>query len=162
MLTAVIRADGPASALAASFAVLIPAVADGFIGHAVVVDPDGNREIERLADATGASYLRAGAAEGWHLGAAQARGDWLLLLSAGDIPQLNWVQAVERHLMLAGDSSALMPLRGFAASLRERAALSFGPRRLRPGLIAPKSLILSGRLNAAPKRLQVRRERAEI
>jgi hypothetical protein len=55
-----------------------------------------------------------------------------------------------------------MPLRGVAASLRERAALSFGPRRLRPGLIAPKSLILAGRLNAAPRRLSVRRERAEL
>lgn len=162
MLTAVIRADGPASALAATFAVLIPAVADGFLGHAVVVDAGGEKEIERLADVTGATYLRAGAAEGWHLGAAQARGDWLLLLSAGDIPQLNWTQAIERHLMLVPDSAALMPLRGFAASLRERAALSFGPRRLRPGLIAPKGLILAGRLNAAPRRLNVRRERVEL
>ena len=60
MLTAVIRADGYASALAATFSVLIPAVADGFLGHAVVVDAAGDAEIERLADATGASYLRAG------------------------------------------------------------------------------------------------------
>jgi hypothetical protein len=160
MLTAVIRADGPASALAATFSVLIPAVADGFLGHAVVVDAAGSAEIEGLADATGASYLRAGGAEGWHLGAAQARRDWLLLLDSGDVPQPHWAQAVERHLMLASDIPALIPLRGVAGSLRERAAISFGARRLRAGLVLPKALVLAGRLGSAPRRLAVRRERA--
>jgi hypothetical protein len=160
MLTAVIRADGPPSLLAATFAVLIPAVADGFLGHAVVVDAGGDRDIERLADATGASYLRTGAAEGWHLGAAQARGDWLILLDAGDAPQSHWAQVVDRHLMLAPDSPALIPLRGVAGSLRERAAISFGARRLRAGLVVPKGLVLAGRLGGAPRRLSVRRERA--
>jgi hypothetical protein len=160
MLTAVIRVDGSVEALAATFSVLIPAVADGFLGHAVVIDAVGKPDIERLADATGASYLRAGGAEGWHLGAAQARGDWLLLLEAGDVPQVHWAHAVERHLILAPDTPALIPLRGFAGSLRERAGISFGPRRLRPGLVVPKGHVLAGRLGAAPRRLPVRRERA--
>jgi len=160
MLTAVIRADGPARALAATFSALIPAVAEGFLGHAVVVDADGEGEVERLADATGATYVRAAVPESWHAGAAQARGDWLLLLSAGDILQPNWIQATERHLLLAPDRPALLPLSGVAAGLKERAALSFGPRRLRAGLVVPKGLVLAGRLNAAPRRLSVRRERA--
>lgn len=160
MLTAVIRADGPAAALAATFSVLIPAVANGFLGHAVVVDAAGDAEIERLADATGASYLRAGGAEGWHLGAAEARGDWLILLDSGDVPQPHWAQVVERHLMLDPDRPALIPLRGVAGSLRERAAISFGARRLRAGLVLPKALVMAGRLDAAPRRLAVRRERA--
>lgn len=160
MLTAVIRADGPASALAATFSVLIPAVADGFLGHAVVVDMGREGEIERLADMTGATYVGAGAAEGWHVGAAQARGDWLILLSAGDVLAATWIQAIERHLLLAPELPALLPLRGLAASLKERAALSFGPRRLRPGLVAPKGQVLAGRLNATPRRLAARRERA--
>ena len=41
MLTAVIRADGSPRALAATLAVLIPAVAEGFLGHAVIVDTVG-------------------------------------------------------------------------------------------------------------------------
>lgn len=159
MLTAVIRAPGSAQAIAATFAVLIPAVAEGFIGHAVVVDTVGADGLARIADATGASYLRAGNAEGWHLGAKEARGDWLLLLDAGDVPQFNWAQAVERHLLLAPDAPALLPLRGFAASLRERAAISFGGRRLRAGLIAPKGVVLAGRLGHAPRRLPMGRER---
>ncbi|HEV7259974.1 MAG TPA: glycosyltransferase family A protein [Bosea sp. (in: a-proteobacteria)] len=165
MLTAVIRVDGSrvggsVEALAATFSVLIPAVADGFLGHAVVIDAAGRTDIERLADATGASYLRAGGAEGWHLGAAQARGDWLFLLESGDVPQPHWTQAVERHLIVAPDAPALIALRGVAGSLRERAAISFGPRRLRPGLIVPKGHVLAGRLGSAPRRLGVRRERA--
>ncbi|WP_054141660.1 hypothetical protein [Bosea sp. AAP35] len=162
MLTAVIRVGGSVEALAATFSVLIPAVADGFLGHAVVVDGIGKPDVERLADATGASYLRAGGAEGWHCGAAEARGDWLFLLEAGDVPQAHWAQAVERHLILAPDTPALIPLRGVAGSLRERAAMSFGPRRLRPGLIVPKGHALVGRLGSMPRRLSVKRERAEI
>lgn len=162
MLTTVIRAGASVQPLAATFAVLIPAVAEGFLGHAVVVDTAGEADIERIADATGASYLRAGNAEGWHLGAKQARGHWLLLLDAGDVPQAHWVQAVERHLLLAPDVPALMPLRGFTASLRERAAISFGPRRLRAGLVAPKAAILAGRLGHAPRRLPVLRERSGV
>lgn len=160
MLTAVIRAEGSANALAATFSLLIPAVADGFLGHAVIVDAGSHGEIERMADATGASYLRAGGAEGWHLGAAQARGDWLILLDAGDVPQPHWAQAVDRHLILAPETPGLIALRGFAGSLRERAAISFGARRLRAGLVLPKNTVLAGRLDAAPRRLPVRRERA--
>ncbi|MFN3673793.1 MAG: hypothetical protein ACK4VM_17955, partial [Bosea sp. (in: a-proteobacteria)] len=73
MLTAIIRADASASALAATLSVLIPAVADGFLGHAVVVAAGGDREIETIADATGADYLVAGDSEAWRLGANQAR-----------------------------------------------------------------------------------------
>lgn len=160
MLTAVIRSAGSTEALAATFSVLIPAVADGFLGHAVVLDAAGDATIERIADATGASYLRAGGADSWPEGAAQARGDWLVLLEEGDVPQAHWPQAVERHLLLAPDRPALIPLRGFAQSLRERAGVSFGPHRLRAGLVLPKSHALSGRLGAAPQRLSVGRERA--
>ncbi len=160
MLTAVIRACGSADALAATFSVLIPAVADGFLGHAVVVDPVGDESLERLADATGASYLRSGGADGWHLGAAQARGDWLLLLDSGDVPQPHCAQVVDQHLLLQAEMPALMPLRGVAASLRERAAISFGPHRLRAGLVTPKGAVLAGRLGAMPRRLPVRREHA--
>ncbi|MDP3258476.1 hypothetical protein [Bosea sp. (in: a-proteobacteria)] len=159
MLTAVIRSAGSTEALAATFSVLIPAVADGFLGHAVVLDAAGDATIERIADATGASYLRAGGTESWPAGAAQARGDWLFLLEEGDLPQAHWPQAVERHLLMAPERPALIPLRGFAQSLRERAGLSFGPRRLRAGLVLPKGHALAGRLGAAPQRLSVGRER---
>lgn len=161
MITAVIRANGRADALAATFSVLIPAVAQGVIGHAVVIDEGGDAEIARLADETGASYVAARNGESWSLGAAQARGDWLILLEAGDLPEPQWTPSIERHLLLAAAMPALMPLRGMAAALREWGAISLRSRRVRAGLIAPKKQILAGRLTRSPRRLAVRRQRAE-
>jgi len=160
MLTAVIRADGSINALAATFSVLIPAVADGFLGHAVVVDAAGDSAVERLADAMGASYLHADGAEGWRLGAGLARGDWLVLLDAGDAPQPHWTQIVDRHLLMQPGMAALIPLRGIAGSLRERIATGLRARRLRAGLVLPKGAVLAGTLEAAPRRLSVSRERS--
>lgn len=160
MLTAIIRADASASALAATLSVLIPAVADGFLGHAVVVAAGADREIETIADATGADYLVAGDSEAWRLGANQARGDWLVLLDAGDVPQAHWVQTVDRHLMLGAGRPALIPLRGAVDALVERGAVATAPRRMRAGLILPKSQAVAGLLAAPPRRLACRRERA--
>ncbi|WP_293798903.1 hypothetical protein [uncultured Bosea sp.] len=160
MLTAVIRSDGSQQALAATLAVLIPAVAEGFLGHAVLVDTAGSPETERAADATGARYLRASHEQAWQDAAAKARGDRLVLFDAGDVPQAHWVQAVERHLLLAASKPALIPSRGAAASLRERIAFSVGSRGLAAGLVMPKAMALAGRLDQAPVRLSVLRERA--
>ncbi|WP_293813274.1 hypothetical protein [uncultured Bosea sp.] len=160
MLTAVIRSDGSQQALAATLAVLIPAVAEGFLGHAVLVDTVGASETERAADATGARYLRASREQAWQEGAAQARGDRLVLFESGDVPQAHWVQAVERHLLVAAGEPALIASRGVVASLRERIAFSIGGRPLGAGLVMPRTMALAGRLDRAPVRLPVLRERA--
>lgn len=162
MITAVIRANRNVEALAATLSVLIPAVAQGVIGHAVVIDEADDAAIERLADETGASYVRAKRGEAWSSGVAQARGDWVILLEAGDLPEPQWTPSIERHLVMAATRPALMPLRGMAAALREWGAVSLRSRRVRAGLLAPKTQILSGRLARAPRRLAVRRERAGL
>jgi hypothetical protein len=160
MLTAVIRSDGSQEALAATLSILIPAVAEGFLGHAVIVDTAGAARTQATADVTGARYLRAEAGRAWQDGAAEARGERLVLFDAGDAPQAHWVQVVERHLLVAPQRPGLIPLRGIAASLRERAAFSFGSRRLGPGLVVPRAMAAAGRLDRAPLRLPVLRERA--
>lgn len=160
MLTAVIRANGRTEALAATLSVLIPAVAGGTVGHAVVIGTAEDSETERLAEVTGASYVAARNGESWTLGIERARGDWVLLLEAGDLPEPHWAESVERHLMTAAKTPALMPLRGIAA-LREWGAVSLRSRGVRAGLIAPKKQLLSGRLPASPRRLAVGRERAQ-
>ncbi|AZO78731.1 MULTISPECIES: hypothetical protein [unclassified Bosea (in: a-proteobacteria)] len=166
MITAVIRANRDVEALAATLSVLIPAVAQGVIGHAVVIDEADDAAIERLADETGASYVRAKNlaknGEAWSSGVAQARGDWVILLEAGDLPEPQWTPSIERHLLTMAMRPALMPLRGMAARLREWGAVSLRSRHVRAGLLAPKTQILSGRLARAPRRLTVRRERAEL
>lgn len=151
MLAAVIRATGPVSALGATFAALIPGVTHGLLGHAVVLDPAGEGEIERLAEATGAGYV---ADDDWLGGVKAARGEWLMLLDAGDLPGINWPAAVERHLQVAGTQASLLPREGWAASLAER----FG-RGLRPGLLLPRDMALAGRVAGRVRRLQAFRER---
>lgn len=160
MLTAVIRSNGSPQALAATLAVLIPAVAEGFLGHAVLVDAIGSPEAERAADATGACYLRASHERAWPDAATKARGDRLVLFDAGDIPQSHWIQAVERHLLIAAAKPALIPSRAITTSLCERVRFSIGARGLGPGLVIPKAMALTGRLDRAPVRLPVLRERA--
>lgn len=164
MITAVIRANRDAEALAATLSVLIPAVAQGVIGHAVVIDDADDAAVARLADETGASYVKvknvAKNGEVWSCGVAQARGDWVILLEAGDLPEPQWTPSIERHLLTAATRPALMPLSGVAA-LREWGAVSLRSRGVRAGLLAPKKQILSGRLARAPRRLAVRRERVE-
>ncbi|MCO5092364.1 hypothetical protein [Bosea sp. (in: a-proteobacteria)] len=160
MLTAVIRGDGSPEALAATLSILIPAVAEGLLGHAVIVDTAGTLAARRTADATGAHYLRADPGRAWQDGAAHARGERLVLFDAGDAPQAHWVQVVERHLSLAPQRPGLIPLSGIAASLRERVLFALGGRGLRPGLVLPRTMAAAGRLDRAPVRLPVLRERA--
>ena len=124
--------------------------------------PQANAEIERLADATGAS-LSASPAEpkAWRLGAEQARGDWLLLLDAGDVPQAHWVQAVDRHLHAGARSAGADPAARCGGRLRERGVpVCCTAAPLRAGLILPKRQGRAGRLERSPRRLDCRRERA--
>jgi hypothetical protein len=151
MLAAVIRATGSASALGATFATLIPGVTHGLLGHAVVLDPAGASEIERLAEAVGAGFV---AGDDWLDGIGAARGEWLMLLDAGDLPGINWPAAVERHLQVAPTRASLLPREGWAASLAER----FG-RGLRPGLVLPRDMARAGRVAGRVRRLQAIRER---
>jgi hypothetical protein len=161
MLTAVIRSSGEHEPLAATLTVLISAVSEGFVGHAVVVAPRQNSEIDMLVDATGASFVLAPAATAWVEGAKAARGDWLLLLEAGDLPDLNWTRSVERHLLVASQRPALMPMAGLLAGLKERALRLLRPRALAAGLVTTRREAEAGLLSAPPLRLRVMRQRLQ-
>jgi hypothetical protein len=158
MLTAIIRSNGTCEPLAATLTVLIAAVSEGFVGHAVVVAPAQNSEIDMLVDATGASFVVAPAGAAWIEGARAARGDWLLLLDAGDLPDLNWTRSVERHLLVASQRPALMPKAEFMAGLKERALRLLRPRALGAGLVTTRREAEAGLLSAAPLRLRVTRQ----
>lgn len=159
MLTAIIRSNGPCEPLAATLTVLIAAVSEGFVGHAVVVAPRQDSEIEMLVDATGASFVSAPAGTAWSEGAKAARGDWLLLLEAGDMPDPQWTRVVERHLLVSAQRPALMPKAGTVAGLKERAARLLRPRALAAGLITTRREAEAGLLSAPPLRLRVTRQR---
>lgn len=158
MLTAIIRSNGDYEPLAATLTVLIAAVSEGFVGHAVVVAPAQNSEIDLLVDATGASFAVAPAGAAWVEGAKAARGDWLLLLEAGDLPDLQWTRSVERHLLVASQRPALMPKAGIMEGLAERALRLLRPRALTAGLVTTRREAEAGFLSVAPLRLRVTRQ----
>lgn len=158
MLAAIIRSHSSSDGLAATLSALIPAVAAGFLGHAVIVGTKPDTAIEKLADATGAALVIAPLAESWQAGARAARGDWLLLLDAGDLPDFDWTRNVERHLLVASQRPALMPVSGFIPALAERTMRLLRPRVLAAGLVTMRREAEAGVLSAGPLRLRVTRQ----
>lgn len=112
MFCVVILADGTTEALAATASACVAAVADGLVGHGVIVAPADNTGAARVADAMGAD-LAPTLAEAARL----ARGEWALLLAAGDLPAEGWMGEVER-LALIGGRVGYLPLAGLDGPLR--------------------------------------------
>ena len=49
-----------------------------------------------VAEPTGATYLATAPGALWPAAAQVARGQWILLLSAGEVPQGDWLGVIER------------------------------------------------------------------
>jgi hypothetical protein len=165
MLTALVHAASTPGPLAVTLSSLVPAVAEGLVSHAVVLLPAGDRNGERIADAMGATVMSAttnSAVIPWPEAARIARGDWVLLLEAGETPDHGWISAIERHLMQQTASRprpALMPLVPGFAALGERLAWAAAPGLLRSGLVAARLAVQSGQSGGTPVRLDVTRRR---
>jgi hypothetical protein len=163
MLTALVHANSTPGALAATLSSLVPAVAEGLVSHAVVIVPAADAAAERIADAMGATVINPGTGR-WQAAATMARGDWVLLLDAGEMPGHGWIAAIERHLLQQSSERqrpALLPAAGAAAALRERLALLMGANNLRTGLVSPRRRVAEGTSGGAPVRLSVARDRID-
>jgi hypothetical protein len=160
MLTALVHANATPGALAATLSALVPAVADGLISHAVVVLPQADAASERIADAMGATVLIQSGGH-WPAAARIARGAWVLLLDAGEMPQQGWIGVIERHLLLQTAQNrrpAMLPLEG-VAGWGERVLWMLAASAPRSGLIAPREPVAAGASGGAPVRLPVKRAR---
>jgi hypothetical protein len=157
MFAALVRSGPDVMKLATTLSVLVEGAAAGLIGHAVIIAPPGGEkpEIERLADATGAELIRGTGeqTQDWRAAALIARGDWLLLMQAGEMPGQNWVQALERHAMTAGGQAGLMPRLGW----RGVCDRWMPPSRAGAGFVLPKSSLLAG-IRLRPQMMGVKRE----
>ena len=151
MITVLVRATTGAEPLAVTFSALVPAVAEGIVSHAVAIAPaDAARlaAIERIADAMGAQVV-SDQANAYAQAALVARGEWVLLLEAGEVMITGWTRTAERHLArhpagMPGNVSAGFWLRSGLAGWQERLAVMLAPTRLRPGLLAPRAAITGG------------------
>jgi hypothetical protein len=157
MFAALIRSGPDVMKLATTLSVLVEGAAAGLIGHAVIIAPAGGGlpDIERLADATGAELVRGSddEAKDWREAALIARGDWLLLMQAGEMPGQNWVQALERHAMTAQGRAGLMPRMGWRG-IKDR---FLPPSRAGAGFVLPKPALLAGN-RLRPQMMGVKRE----
>ena len=95
MISAVIRVDRGAEALAVTLSALVPAVADGLVGDAVVLSrtriPQSQRWPMRSAPRSSPRPTPRSPKE-----AAAARRDWILCLADGDVPTEGWMRALDR------------------------------------------------------------------
>lgn len=160
MLTALVHANAMPAALAVTLSSLVPAVAEGLVSQAVVILPALDPAAERIADAMGATVIIAVSGH-WQAAARTARGEWVLLLEAGETPGHGWISVIERHLLAQSSERArpaLFPSARALPALRERFAVMFGSSVLRPGLVSPRKVACEGQSGGSPVWLPVKRE----
>ena len=123
MITVLGRVTHGPEALAATLSALVPAVAAGLVGDAVILAGEQDETLAKVADSVGASLIVAQEVT-WADGARAARRDWLLCLDDGDIPQEGWIRVLDRFIALA------QPERGLARFRRQGAGFSGFLRRV--------------------------------
>jgi len=161
MITVLVRVTHGPEALAATLSALVPAVAAGLIGDAVILAAKQDDILEQVADAAGVTLVVAPGAS-WTEGAKEARRDWLLCLDDGDIPQEGWIRVLDRFVALS------KPERGLARMRRPRggaigALLSlFASSSVRGGDLVHRRVLMNEMKARAPIRLAATVERDPI
>jgi glycosyltransferase involved in cell wall biosynthesis len=162
MFSILIATHDSERALVPTLAALVPGATAGIVREVIVADGGSRDKTEEVADIAGCRYLASTLPIGARLktAASQARGDWLMFLTAGAVPGTTWIDEViaftektgadARAAVFAGEA-------GVAASLRRALLLPDA----RQGLILRKSFYDAlgghGADGAAPERSLLRR-----
>jgi hypothetical protein len=144
MLTVIVRGSGNPAQLALTLSSIVPAVAEGLVGHGVVLIPAADQDAERIADAMGADVVIG---QGWEAARAVLRSPWVLLLEAGEALEPDWIGAAEAHLMLHGAAArrgALFPAEGVLPQVLERLRV-FAGQDCAAGMLIPAESLLGSR-----------------
>ncbi len=94
MISVIIPTLNAERTLGPTLAALVPAVVDGLVQEAILVDGGSSDETRLIADAAGAQLITAPRGRGSQLdaGAAVARGNWLLFLHADTVLEPSWAE----------------------------------------------------------------------
>src|SRR5262245_65570346 len=94
MISVVIPTLNAERKLTQTLAALVPAVVDGIVQEAIVVDGGSTDETRVIAEAAGTHLIEAPRGRGSQLeaGALGARGDWLLFLHADRVLDPGWAE----------------------------------------------------------------------
>jgi len=122
-ISVVIPTLDAAKRLPAALAPLADGALNSLIREVVISDGGSKDDVEALADAAGAVFLRGEKGRGGQLarGAEAARGRWLLFLHADTILGEGWENDVKKLISLGEDTAGVFTLRfdeaGFAPSV---------------------------------------------
>ena len=100
MISVVIPTYNAEATLGPTLAALVPAVVQGTVLEAILVDGGSTDDTCIIADAVGTRLIRTKLGRGTQLqaGAAAARGDWLLFLHADTMLQPGWAEEAEAFI----------------------------------------------------------------
>ncbi len=96
MLSVIIPTFNAEARLVHTLASLVPAVVDGLVQEAIIVDGGSTDATLAIVEAAGARFMRAERGRGSQLitGASVARGDWFLFLHADTVLEPGWEDEV--------------------------------------------------------------------
>ena len=100
MISVVIPTFNAQETLGPTLAALVPAVVDGIVREAIIVDGGSADDTQIIAEAAGARLIHVPRGRGSQLraGAAAARGDWLLFLHADTVLEPGWAEEAENFM----------------------------------------------------------------
>jgi len=140
MISVVVRAERGVEALAATLRAIVPAVAEGLVGDAVVLDPASDDAVAAVADAVGATLV-AGPDVSWRRGAQAARREWILCLGAGDVPGEGWILALDQFFAASPPDCGFGRLRRPTSWFARMRGLA-GAQQVRAGDLLRRDLLL--------------------
>ncbi len=159
MITVLVRVTHGPEALAATLSSLVPAVAAGLIGDAVILAAKQDNELMQVADAAGASLIES---NDWVDGVKAARREWLLCLDDGDIPQEGWIRVLDRFVSLARPEQCLARMRRQRAGLISMISSLRADSSVRAGDLVHRRVLLNEVKARMPVRLSATVERDPV
>lgn len=144
MFSVIIATRDSERPLVATLAALVPGATAGLVREVIIADGGSRDDTEEVADVAGCRFIKSGEPLGVRLkaGAAASRGDWLMFLDPGVVPDVTWIDDTAGFLAKADVEKAAVfaPLPGMTSTLRR--ALGVLPRP-EQGLMIAKSLYTS-------------------
>jgi hypothetical protein len=161
MITVLVRVTYGPEALAATLSALVPAVAAGLIGDAVILAEREDDTLAMVADAAGATLVVTKDAA-WTEAAKVARRDWLLCLDDGDIPQEGWIRVLDRFVALSRPEQGLARMRRQRAGLFSALTDVFARSSVRGGDLVHRRVLMNEIRARIPVRLSATIERDPV
>ncbi|QRM28442.1 hypothetical protein [Microvirga sp. VF16] len=161
MITVLVRVTHGPEALAATLSALVPAVAAGLIGDAVILTDKLDETLAKVADAAGATLVIAKPGS-WIEGANAARRDWLLCLDDGDIPQEGWIRVLDRFVALSKPEQGLARMRRQRAGVINALVNLFARTSVRGGDLVQRRVLMNEIRARIPVRLSATIERDPV